>query len=130
MTSRGVGDVRRVLGQPQSWVELNFRKQEPPLPDPLGDPLLRFLCSQLHSWEDQVVVEANEYHRQPLGAALVRYAQDIRHQLAAIRLVLVRYAEARDADAPEAPALRAVLDDLATAYQHRHPDWREDWPAL
>src|SRR6266540_650002 len=108
MTSRGIGDARRVLGQPQSWVELNFGKQEPALPD----PLVRFLCSQLHSWEDQVVVEANEYRRQPLGAALVRYAQDIRHQLAAIRMVLVQYAEARDADAPEAPALRAVLVDL------------------
>ncbi|MBB5979874.1 hypothetical protein [Kribbella solani] len=129
MTSRGVGDVQRVLGQPQSWIELNFATPEPPLPTPLGDPLLEFLCSQVSGWERQVETEANEYHRQPLGAALVRYAQDIRAQLAAIRLVLARYGEARDAGAAEAPVLRAVLVDLATAYRHRHPDWRAEWSA-
>ncbi|WP_166665747.1 hypothetical protein [Kribbella caucasensis] len=74
-----------------------------------------------------MAIEANEYHSKPLGPAFVRYARDIRAQCCAIRLVLARYAEARDADAPEAAVLREVLADLATRFR-AHPTHGDVWP--
>lgn len=127
MTSRGIGDVRRVLKQEQSWIELTFHPPQPEFPDDRGDRLLRFLFHQVSSWEGQVAIEANEYRDRPLGPALTRYAQDIRKQCSAVRRVIARYAAARDSGAPEADALRDVLADLATRYSG-HPDWRETWP--
>lgn len=78
MTSRGIGDVRRVLGQPKSWIEQTFPKPAPPLPDARGDALIGFVCSRVTQWESQVETEAAEYRDRPLGAAMVRYALDIR----------------------------------------------------
>ena len=118
--------MRRVLGEPKSWIEHTFHRQQPDLPDALGDPLVGFLCARVTGWEGQVVTEANEYRNGANGAVIVRYARDIRAQCAAVRRVLVRYAEARDADAPEAEALRGVIADLSFAFSN-HPDWREDW---
>lgn len=127
MTSRGIGDARRVLGAPQSWIDNTFAKPEPPLPNRKGDDLLDFVCTHLAHWESQVATEAQEYHdREITGEALVRYAYDIRRQCAAIRRILVRYAEARDEQAPELAELREVIDDLARAWVNQ-PTWREDW---
>lgn len=127
MTSRGIGDVRRVLGAPKSWIEATFGKPEPPIPDRRGDPLLGFVAGQVTRWESQVVREAEEYRGRKIdGVVVQRYAFDILRQTAAVRRVLVRYAKAVDAGAPEAAALRGVLADLSFAGS-THPDWREDW---
>ncbi|WP_134006257.1 hypothetical protein [Kribbella sp. VKM Ac-2566] len=126
MTSRGIGDVRRVLGQPQSWIDQNFTRPRPDLPKANGDRLLEFLCLHIIRWESEVATEAREYSRGPGGAAFLRWAINIRRQCDALRLVLARYGEARDTDAPEAPLLREQLRDLATAFNN-DPDWREHW---
>ncbi|WP_350279322.1 hypothetical protein [Kribbella sp. HUAS MG21] len=127
MTSRGIGDAQRVLGQPRSWVEQTFPKPTPALPDAAGDTLLGFVCSQVRQWETQVATEAAEYRNQVLGAAMVRYALDIRRQCAALRRILARYGDARDAGEPEAVRMREFIADVATAWS-AHPDWRDDWP--
>lgn len=127
VTSKGYGDARRVLGVPQSWIDQNFARPEPPLPDRNGDKLLDFVCLHLRDWEHQVAVEAQEYHdRDVNGQALVRYAHDIRRQCAAIRRILARYGEVRDTDSPEAAELRRVIMDLATTWSNdvRYP---QDW---
>ncbi|TCC35084.1 hypothetical protein [Kribbella sindirgiensis] len=126
MTSKGIGDVRRVLRQPQSWIDQNFTQPTPRLPRANGDRLLEFLNHHVMRWESEVATEAREYSKGPGGAAFLRWAHNIRRQCAALRLVLARYGEARDADAPEAPWLREQLVNLATAFNN-DPDWRADW---
>lgn len=128
MTSRGVGDVRRVLGQTahKSWIAQNFPTPHPDIPHLSGDPLYSFLVHEITSWETRVAVEAREYQAGSNAAAILRWAQDIRRQCAAVRRVLVRYAEAKQTNGPQLPGIRAVLADLATSFS-RHPDWREDW---
>lgn len=128
MASSGYGDVRRVLGdrQPQGWIAQNFPTPQPEIPRVHGDRLYDFLSGQLTNWESQVAIEAREYHLGPNGAAVLRWAQDIRRHSASVRRILVRYAEAREANSPELPLLRGVLADIAASFS-RHPDWREDW---
>ncbi|WP_132190140.1 MULTISPECIES: hypothetical protein [Kribbella] len=126
MTSKGIGDVRRALGQPKSWIEQTFPKPWPPLPPARGDAQLGFVCARVSQWETQVATEAAEYRSQPLGAAMVRYARDIRQQCAAIRSVLARYGEMRDADSPDLAAVRWIIQALSIAWRN-HPDWREEW---
>jgi hypothetical protein len=127
MISKGLGDARRVLGTPQSWIDMHFAKPAPPLPEQHGDPLLRFVCQHLREWEQQVVIEAQEYRHRDLGPAMVRYAHDIRRQCAAIRLILHRYGQISSEDGPEAHELRRVIKDLASTWSNdvRYPDeWR------
>lgn len=126
MTSKGIGDVRRVLGQPQSWIDQNFTRPGPPLPRANGDRLLEFLNHHVMDWEGEVATEAREYRDRPGGAAFLRWALNIRRQCAALRRVLARYGEARDANSPDVPLLREQLRDLATAWNN-DPDWRDDW---
>jgi hypothetical protein len=127
MTSKGIGDVRRVLGAPQSWIAATFAKPEPPLPYRKGDELLGFVCHHVANWESQVATEAQEYRDQKIdGAAMQRYAYDIRRQCAAVRRILVRYAEAAEAQSPEAEVLRGVVAELARGFSN-DPTWREDW---
>jgi hypothetical protein len=128
MTSRGVGDVRRVLGQsePQSWVAQNFPSPGPQLPNVRGDKLFSFVASQVAGWESQVALEAREYQSGDHAAAILRWAQDIHRHCASVRRVLVRYAEATVSESPELPSLRATLEDLARSFS-RHPDWHENW---
>ncbi|MFC6156125.1 hypothetical protein [Kribbella jiaozuonensis] len=126
MTSKGIGDVRRVLGQPQSWIDQHFARPAPDLPDSGGDPLVDFLSYQIRRWESEVATESREYSQGPGGAAFLRWALNIRRQCNALRLVLAQYAEARAADAPETLVLREQLDHLATAF-NSHPDWRATW---
>lgn len=127
MTSKGLGDARRVLGTPQSWIDQNFARPEPPLPDRHDDPLLDFVCLHLRDWENQVAIEAQEYHDEQHGQVIVRYAKDIRRQCAAIRRILDRYGEVRMEECPEADELRRVIKDLASTWSNdvRYPDeWR------
>jgi hypothetical protein len=126
MTSRGIGDVRRVLGQSQGWIDQHSIRPEPPLPSPNGDPLVAFLGHHVTRWESEVATEAREYRTGPGSAAFLRWALNIRRLCAALRLVLARYGEARDADAPEVSLLREQLRDLAAAFNDKH-DWRDDW---
>lgn len=126
MTSRGIGDVRRVLGQPKSWIDQTFPKPAPQLPNARGDALLGFVCDRVRQWEAQVATEAAEYRNQPLGAAMVRYALDIRRLCAALRLVLAQYGEIRDADPAASIAIRRNIQELGTAWRN-HPDWRDEW---
>lgn len=126
MTSKGIGDVRRVLGQPQSWIDQNFTRPTPDLPKANGDRLLEFLNHHVMGWESEVATEAREYSKGPGGAAFLRWAHNIRRQCAALRLVLARYGEARDTNAPEVEQLRKVLGDLATAFNN-DPDWQGEW---
>lgn len=128
MTSRGIGDVRRVLSdrQPQGWIAQNFPAPQPPIPRVDDDRLYAFVSGRLTTWENQVAIEAREYHLGSNGAAVLRWAHDIHLHCAAVRRILVRYAEAREANSPELPLLRGVLADIATSFS-RHPDWREDW---
>jgi hypothetical protein len=116
-----------VLGQPASWIEQTFPKPTTALPDAAGDRLLGFVCSQVRQWETQVATEAAEYRNHALGAAMVRYALDIRRQCAALRRILARYGDARDAGLAEAVWMRECIKDIATAWS-AHPDWRDDWP--
>lgn len=125
MTSKGIGDVRRVLGEPQSWIDQHFARPEPRLPRANGDGLIEFLNHHVTKWEGQVATEAREYHDGGRGAAFLRWALDIRRQCAAIRRILARYGAARDAGSPEAGLIREHLRDLATAWSN-DPDWRED----
>ena len=118
--------MRRVLGQPQGWIDEHFARPGPPLPTPNGDPLVAFLCRHVARWESEVATEAREYGKGPGAAAFLRWALSIRRQCAALRLVLARYGEARDMDAPEVPLMREHLRDLATAFNDKH-DWRDDW---
>ncbi|MET9313096.1 hypothetical protein ABZX12_14830 [Kribbella sp. NPDC003505] len=126
MTSRGIGDVRRVLGQPKSWIDQTFAKPAPPLPDVRGDALLGFVCDRVRQWESQVENEAAEYHDRPLGPAMVRYALDIRRLCTALRLVLAQYGEMRDADPGASRVIRRTVQELSTAWRN-HPDWRDEW---
>jgi len=126
MTSRGIGDVRRVLGRPKSWIDQTFAKPAPQLPDAGGDALLGFVCDRVRQWESQVVTEAAEYRDQPLGPAMVRYALDICRLCAPLRLILAQYAEMRDGDPAASPALRRTIQELSTAWRN-HPDWRDEW---
>lgn len=127
MTSRGIGDVRRVLGEEKSWIAQHFDRPAPPLPDRNGDPLLDFVCLRLLERENQVVTEAREYHDIDVpGAVVHRYALDVRRQCAALRRVLVRYAEARDSNHPDLPWLREIIQDLSFAWSN-DPRWRERW---
>lgn len=126
MTSRGIGDVRRVLGQPKSWIDQTFSKPTPALPDARGDALLGFVCDRVRQWESQVETEAVEYRDRPLGPAMVRYALDIRRLCAAIRLVLAQYGETRDTDPTAAPVIRRTIQELSTTWRN-HPDWRDEW---
>lgn len=126
MTSRGIGDARRILGQPQSWIDQHFPPQHPPLPQARGDQLLSFAIHQVANWENQVTVEAREYRTGTHGAAFIRWATDIRRHCSAVRRVLARYAHARDTESPELPCLRETIRDLVTSWD-RHPDWRENW---
>lgn len=125
MTSRGVGDVRRVLGQPHSWIDLTFAEPEPRLPDARGDALLGFVCDRVRQWESQVATEAAEYRDQPLGPAMVRYALDIRRLCAALRLILAQCDELRDTDPSALPSVRRTIQELSTAWTN-HPDWRDE----
>lgn len=125
MTSKGIGDVRRVLGQPQAWIDQNFTRPQPALPA-VDDELYRFVASQVTSWESQVAIEAREYQAGTNAAAVLRWAHDIRRQCAAVQRILVRYAETTQAATSEQPQLRGVLADLATSFTD-HPDWRGDW---
>ncbi|MEV0285582.1 hypothetical protein AB0H36_15835 [Kribbella sp. NPDC050820] len=126
MTSKGIGDTRRVLGQAKPWTEQTFPKPRPPLPDPRGDALLEFVCARVREWETQAATEAAEYRNQPLGPAMVRYALDIRRLCAAIRLILARYDEMRDASPSAPPEIRRTIQELSTAWRN-HPDWRDEW---
>jgi hypothetical protein len=126
MTSRGIGDVQRVLGQPQSWIDQHFTRPEPPLPDANGDPLIAFVNHYVATWENQVATEAREYSTGPHGAAFLRWAHDIRRQCAALRRVLARYGEARDTGSPQVPLMREQIRDLATAWNNVR-DWPDDW---
>lgn len=120
--------MRRVLGdrQPQGWIDMHFSRPEPDLPTVQGDKLFSFVAHHLGGWESQVAIEAREYQDGPHAAAILRWALDIRRQCAAMRLVLVQYAEARDKGAHELPSLRRTLDALATTWRTAH-DWRESW---
>lgn len=127
MTSRGIGDARRVLGDQASWIDQNFHRPTPPLPDRRGDQLLDFVSQHIREWETMVALEAREYHDTDVpGAVVFRYAQDIRRQCAAIRRVLVRYAEARDTQHPDLPWLREIIRDLSYTWNN-DPRWREHW---
>jgi hypothetical protein len=126
VTSKGIGDVRRVLGQPQGWIDQNFTRPGPSLPHADGDRLVDFFIRHTTRWESEVAIEAREYRDLPGGAAFLRWALNIRRQCAALRLVLARYAEAREAGASEVALLRGQLRDLATAWNN-DPDWRDDW---
>jgi hypothetical protein len=125
-TSKRIGDVRRILGQSQGWIDQNFTRPAPDLPNANSDRLVQFLNHHIARWESEVATEAREYSKGPGGAAFLRWALNIRRQCAALRLVLARYGESRGADAPEAPLLREQLGDLATAFNN-DPDWRDDW---
>jgi hypothetical protein len=57
MTSNGIGDVRRVVGQPQGWLDQHFTRPEPPLPNADGDRLVEFLNRHVIRWESQVASE-------------------------------------------------------------------------
>ena len=118
--------MRRVLGQSQGWIDQHFLRPEPPLPEPNGDPLVEFRCQHIMRWENEVATEAREYSTGPGSAAFLRWALNIRRQCAALRLVLARYRQARDAAAPGMSLLREQLRDLATAFNDKH-DWRDDW---
>jgi hypothetical protein len=126
VTSRGIGDVGRALGQPQAWIDQHFRRQEPSLPDANGDKLIEFMNYNISKWESQVATEAREYHNGQHGAAILRWAHDIRRQCAAIRLVLANYAKGRDQGALHEAQLRQQIRELATAWNN-DPDWRHDW---
>lgn len=129
MTSRGIGDVRRVLGdrQPTSWIAQNFPTPQPPIPRlEHRDDLYDFVSNQLTNRESMVATEARDYHRGENGIVFIRWANDIRRQLAAMRRILIRYAKARETGGPELQLMRGVLADVATSFS-QHPDWREDW---
>jgi hypothetical protein len=126
VTSKGIGDVRRVLGQPQGWIDQNFTRPTLPLPNANGDRLVQFLNHHVARWESEVATEAREYSKGPGGAAFLRWALNIRRHCAAPRLVLARYGEARDANAPDLSLLREQLCELATAFNN-DPDWNDDW---
>lgn len=118
--------MRRVLGQPQGWIDQNFTRPQPTLPSADGDKLVDFLNRHIIQWENQVATEAREYSDGPGGAAFLRWAHDIRRHCAALRLVLARHGAAREAGSPEARTMRTQLRDLAMAWNN-DPDWRDDW---
>ncbi|MEV8373025.1 hypothetical protein AB0P21_09825 [Kribbella sp. NPDC056861] len=128
MGSRGIGDVRRVLGdrQPQGWIDLHFSRPAPALPDIRGDALFSFVAHQLTGRENQVAIESREYQDGAHGAAFLRWALDMRRQCDAIRHILVRYGEAHDSDSPDLSCLRQTLKDLAGSWSNEY-GWRESW---
>lgn len=74
MTSRGIGDVQRVLGDPPTWRQIEFGPQLPALPRRHLDPLVSFVASQVRTLEDQVQTEAVDCRQRNLGPVVVRYA--------------------------------------------------------
>jgi hypothetical protein len=107
-------------------MDQTFSRPAPALPAARGDALLRFACDRIREWESQVATEAAEYRDRPLGAAMVRYAIDIRRLCSAVRLVLADYGETRDTDPAAAAVIRRSTRDLAMAWRN-HPDWRDEW---
>ena len=53
--------MRRVLGDPPMWLQVEFGPQLPELPRRHPDPLVTFVASQIHTLENQVQTEAAEH---------------------------------------------------------------------
>ena len=129
MTSRGIGDVRRVLGDPPTWRQIEFGPQLPVLPRRHPDPIVTFVASQVHTLEDQVQTEAVEHRKRDLGPVVVRYAHHVLDLTAGYRRVVMRYVDALDAGAPagEVDQLRRAVAAIAVVWQKKAHGWRSEW---
>ena len=128
MTSKGIGDVRRALGDAPTWAQLEFHPQQPGLPVRHADPLVNFVAGEILRLERQAVTEAAEYRNRDLGPAMVRYAHYLRDLLGGYRRVVGQYVAMLDAGADdhELAPLRRALTELAKTWR-RSREWRDDW---
>jgi hypothetical protein len=126
--SRGIGDVRRVLGDPPTWQQVEFHRQLPELPRRHPDPLVHFVVSQILQLEEQARTEATEYRNRDSGPVVVRYAHYVLDLTAGYRRVVVNYTDALDAGTPTAEArqLRAAVAAVAAVWRKAR-EWRSEW---
>lgn len=116
------------MGPPQSWIDITFPRQEPPLPAANGDPLISFVGDRIRWMESGVPPEAAEHRDKPTGPLIERHAKAIRALCRGYRRVVARYGDALDRGAPasEVAALRAAVGDVAATWRGER-GWREDW---
>jgi hypothetical protein len=120
--------VRRVVGHPSTWQEVEFHPQLPELPRRHPDPLVNFVAAQIRQLEQQARTEATEYRDRDSGPVVVRYAHYILDLAVGYRRVVVTYTDALAAGTPtdEARQLRAAVAEVAAVWR-KSRDWRSEW---
>lgn len=143
MTSKGIGDVRRVqkdLGINQTgpsgdgpWFDTFQRRQEPEIPR-TNDPLVKFVADRIRELENEPTADFPALYSQAAGPAAHRYAAHVRQDCVVFRTIVNQYIEAHALTAYEGydtgtqcqaeAAVRAIA-----ARWSKHRDYREEWSA-